>query len=694
MTDLQDERVPSDAESRREMPPDKDSGVQGASVAVDLEQARTFLRTLDPVTSHWHFRTFPDRGCGSGRSYSGTFDELALLLQLDNGKGCGVFVVINEGGHKAADITRVRAVFADFDDPQVIRSKLSDVNVVRVAGRDPHLVVESSPGKLHFYWRVDGLPVEQFTAVQQAIAARLGADPSVADRSRVMRLPGFIHHKGAPCRSQLRLARETEPAFTGEDVVAAFPTCRPVPETESPFACFSPNATFGRLPSMGKVVTDGRHDDMRKMAAQLARKVVFEGWREDSALVTLTTERDKGRWAGRDMPNEEIRRALQDGIAKCRNGQWKDAPSVPGNEAGAPPEGATSRPGRRSLNFRSAADLIANPKPLAWLIRQRLEQNSLALVFGDPGTGKSFLAMDWAACVATSTDWFGCKVAAGPVFYIAGEGGNGMGRRFRAWELHKGVDLHDAPLYVSTVAAALTDREGLSAALADVQRLIELHGAPRLIVLDTLARNFGPGDENKTQDMTSFVDACDRLREETGACVLIVHHSGHGDKSRARGSIVMKGALDWEYRLTAEGRVVTMENVKAKDAEPPAPIAFHLTPVDLGICDEEGQPVTSAALSPAQYMAPSTRGKLGRGKNQTLALRLLKEGLKECADRLEREGEQGEPWVSHRIWLEKCEACGLKPRAFNDVVKGLAGKEIISIDGDRVSYDEFNLNWA
>lgn len=688
---LQNERTPAGGPGSQELPTDKASSGENTPAVVDLEQTRTYLHTLDPTATHWHIRTFPDRGAGTARNYHGTFDELALDLQIDNGNGRGVFVVINEGGHKAGDITRVNAVFADFDDPEVVRSMLSDVSVLRVAGRDPHLVVESSPSKLHVYWRVDGLPVDQFTSVQQAIAARLDSDPSVSDRSRVMRLPGFIHHKGVPVRSELRLARKGEAAFTGEQIQTAFPPRCPAPATDAPFGSFSPDATFGRLPDVGKIVTEGRHDDMRKMAAQLARKVVFEGWREDSALAALMTERDNGRWPGRDMPDDEIRRAVRDAIAKCRNGEWKDVDPVAANDAVALPAWAIPKPSRRSLNFRSAADLIANPKPLSWLIRRRLEQDSLGLVFGDPGTGKSFLAFDWAASIATGAEWFGCKVTTGPVFYIAGEGGNGIGRRLRAWELHRGIKLDTAPLYVSTVAAALTDPEGLTATIADVRHLTEQHGAPRLIVLDTLARNFGPGDENKTQDMTMFVNACDRLREETGACVLVVHHSGHGDKARARGSIVMKGALDWEYRLTAEEGVITMENVKAKDAEPPSPVAFHLTTIDLGVVDEEGESVTSAVLTPTTYKAPSKRGKQGRGKNQALVLRVLHEILKEPGGHLHHPDHGDDPCVSRHVLRDRCEARGLTPRAFNDVLKNMEGKERIFVHGDLVRYDEFAL---
>ncbi len=86
-----------------------------------------------------------------------------------------------------------------------------------------------------------------------------------------------------------------------------------------------------------------------------------------------------------------------------------------------------------------------------------------------------------------------------------------------------------------------------------------------MIVLDTLARNFGGGDENGTPGHEPLVLACDAVRNHYGCTVLVVHHSGHADKSRARGAIALKAALDAEYRLSNE---VTLLLTATKMKEP------------------------------------------------------------------------------------------------------------------------------
>jgi hypothetical protein len=236
------------------------------------------------------------------------------------------------------------------------------------------------------------------------------------------------------------------------------------------------------------------------------------------------------------------------------------------------------------------------------------------------------------------------------------------------------------------MVASLTDDDGRDEAMAAAREMVALHGNPVLIVLDTVARNFGPGDENSTKDMTAFIAACDELREATGATIVTVHHSGHGDKQRARGSIAMKGALDWEYAMNKDIGAIHLTCTKSKDAEPPTPMSFKLCKIDLGEIDEEGEPVTSAVLRPAIYIK-SAKGTSGMGRNQTAALRVLAELLKAREQELTTLGVDPEAArVSRPEWATQCATEGLKGKRFTEVVASLtrAGRA-------RQNGDEFSL---
>jgi Protein of unknown function (DUF3987)/RepB DNA-primase N-terminal domain len=84
----------------------------------------------------------------------------------------------------------------------------------------PHIVVESSRGHFHVYWRVSDVELDQFADLQKALAARFGGDPAVCDLPRVMRLPGFYHCKGEP-RLVTIVSTSDAPPYKATDFASA-----------------------------------------------------------------------------------------------------------------------------------------------------------------------------------------------------------------------------------------------------------------------------------------------------------------------------------------------------------------------------------------------------------------------------------------------------------------------------------------
>jgi hypothetical protein len=333
-------------------------------------------------------------------------------------------------------------------------------------------------------------------------------------------------------------------------------------------------------------------------------------------------------------------------------------------------ETSADEPSSHGLQLTRADQIEIRPPD--WLLRGILECDTLALIFGDPGSGKSFLAIDWACRIATGTPWRGHGVRGGPVVYVAGEGQQGLGRRLRAWQECNGVSLTGVNLYVAP-AVAIPDPGRLAELTAAIEGQAE---PPALIVLDTLARCFGGGDENSTQDMSRFVSACDAMRRQWGCTILVVHHTGHADKNRARGAIALKAALDAEYRLAKDGSLL-LTATKMKDAEIPPPLAMELATVDVpGIVDDYGNPVTSAAIEllDADTGAIVSKAKTirPRGKWQDVGFAI--------ARRLIAASDDGR--VSIDTWRDECKAVGMIRQNQHRVLDALANRdEIIVTDG-------------
>lgn len=192
--------------------------------------------------------------------------------------------------------------------------------------------------------------------------------------------------------------------------------------------------------------------------------------------------------------------------------------------------------------------------------------------------------------------------------------------------------------------------------------------------MDTVARNFGAGDENSTSEMGAFIASIDTVKAEfPGSSIMLVHHTGHSEKHRARGSIALKGALDAEYRLDKVGDEITLTNTKMKDAEPPAEIAFNLESVDLG--DE----VTSAALVETEMSRKVTR----LTANQKLAIETYQEAAaKEWDGKGEFAGLGLEPWREVFYARHTGESNDTKRKAFNRVRPELVKLNRMTVEND------------
>lgn len=333
------------------------------------------------------------------------------------------------------------------------------------------------------------------------------------------------------------------------------------------------------------------------------------------------------------------------------------------------------------------ADIKSNMKPLTWLIKNILEQNTMAVIFGPAGSGKSFLAIDMCCHVATGKDWHGHKVKLCQVIYIKGEGHNGFGRRIKAWERHHDHDLNEYQFYASETSAQLYSLESAVQVSEAIEGIIQDTSQPILVIIDTLARNFGPANENSTEDMNQFIDHIDQfIMAKFKATVIIVHHTGVMNKDRGRGSSALNAALDFEYKVEQlRDGIIQVENTKTKDSEPPSPLAFNMISVDTSLFDENGLPVHSVALEPTEAIKKSNFTGLGNKQKALLEL-LLAMHKEHKKNLLERGYPEKDALVSVRDWQERAVSEGLyrgqnTRQQFGKTKDALVNRKLITITG-------------
>ena len=277
-------------------------------------------------------------------------------------------------------------------------------------------------------------------------------------------------------------------------------------------------------------------------------------------------------------------------------------------------------------------------EPVKWMIDKVLPVGSFSALFGPPGSFKSFIALDIAEAIATGRTWMGNEVSEpGAVLYLCGEGFGGVGARIKAIKQHHGTE-DGAPIYVIRHQLNLRSSvEDFNALMIAVENLITELGIDfKLIIIDTLARAFGGGNENDSSDMGSFISSCGRIQQIVQDCALmILHHSGKDATKGLRGHSSLLGAVDTELELIRfeDSMKGIIRTAKQKDGEDGTRIGFEMVSVELAPPAgslQIGDPITSLAVQASDYSesAKSARGNSGKGKNQRMVMTTLETVIK------------------------------------------------------------------
>lgn len=201
----------------------------------------------------------------------------------------------------------------------------------------------------------------------------------------------------------------------------------------------------------------------------------------------------------------------------------------------------------------------------AWAMEDMIQAGGLTILHGNPGSGKSLVAMDWAYTLAHDKlgEWLGKKKDRQyKPLYLFTEGLSGLKRRTLAWERERAAVSPDV-VYVRD-PVILNPKDGTSQQLSSLEKLYVDHDRD-ILFIDTLANTFG-GNENQQEDANRYLHTI-RHFQKWGPVVL-VHHNKKDDKEY-RGSTVFQGAADTMVSLTmGKHGVADLRITKQKDGDP------------------------------------------------------------------------------------------------------------------------------
>lgn len=220
--------------------------------------------------------------------------------------------------------------------------------------------------------------------------------------------------------------------------------------------------------------------------------------------------------------------------------------------------------------------LRTSPPARRWLLQDMLPTGIVGMIVAPGGTGKSQFVLQLGVTVATGIPLCGVwpGIERGKALLLLAED--------EIDEVHRRLDriiaelspdypamtsdlrhgLLIKPLTAANNLMTRASRHGDVEATDFVDRLLlTVAGIDdlKLIVIDPASR-FRGGNENSADDVTRFIEQLERLRQETGATVLVCHHAnkasmnettGVRGQAATRGSSAMTDGVRWQLNLSA-----------------------------------------------------------------------------------------------------------------------------------------------
>lgn len=563
----------------------------------DLEPARLSIELLtgDPATPvQW--QVFHDRGVpGHAWTAYGTLDDLAPRLIEAQRRGCGVYITVNETdgrGRRASNVRKARASFVDLDG-----TPLPDAWAL-----PPHMIVETSPGKFQSYWFLDdGDDLAAWSDIQARLATFYGADPSVIDPPRVLRVPGFWHLKGKPF--QTRIVEHADPEsirpvgfmrYLLSDVTAKHPCDykRPAPrvqsEAQEPASGWDNESDVERavsyLQDEAPLAIEGEHgDDTTFKVAAALRDLGLSEFTAYELMLAHWNDRCAPPWSDKDLER------------KVRNA-FEYAQNAPGVKSVAGDFADPPTPGQRvkGLTIYTAAEV--EPQPIRWSWPGRFAMGKLGLIAGHPDQGKSQITCDMAARVTTGAVWpdGSGRAEIGSVLFLSAE--DDVADTIRPRLEATGADL--AKCYFINALVETKDGKRMLNLGDDLNRLAAvLEGNPgiRLVVIDPISAYLGGKDKADTYKNTEvramLAPVADWAARYNVAVVFVSHFNKSGTGralSRVTDSLAFTAlarsvwlTIPEENESGPTGRSLFLRG-KLNIAKDPGGLAYKIEGVDLG----------------------------------------------------------------------------------------------------------------
>ena len=264
------------------------------------------------------------------------------------------------------------------------------------------------------------------------------------------------------------------------------------------------------------------------------------------------------------------------------------------------------------------SELKARVKQLGrsgFIVDGLIPRQSLALMIGDSGLGKSPLLYQAAACVASGTPFLGHDVRKGRVLYIDCENGLGqVGAIVTQVSKHLGLAKPPDDLFLWNLNDCLA--EFGKKMLADMVKAVQ----PSLVVCDPLGGIFGDAERDNPAAIAAYA-SLRGIMSDCGCSVVVVHHLRKADRDSIPSLDTFIDAREWFQEARGPRVLINGSDIRLGVDRPSASLSntesklvlrgfgrvrgeIPLTRIGT-VYDEDGEPCSFQQLTGAQLLGNS-----------------------------------------------------------------------------------------
>lgn len=530
-----------------------------------------------------------------------------------------------------ADVFACVAFWCDFDQPRALEKAIDEAininlppSMVTITGREPH-----TRGQL--WWILDEpcTDLALHNRLIRALTVQLDGDRAVTNPSRVMRIAGSVAWPLKAGRTLELTSREERPPVKPYELSYfewRLDQCGALKQSDLPLnivndalikigSAYNFNNASPQLDVDSLIAKAREPGEWHNSALLLTAHLIARGTPPDVALDMLTPQLQQPGHTYHKT-RQELRVMIEGAIGR-------------GFMPSSQPQAAIAPELQQEQSPFLSIDDLANLPPVEWVLDGYLPRVGMSAIFAPPGAFKSFIALDIGMSVAYGQPWHGVATQQRKVLYVLGEGKHGFATRALAWIAHRAANQRTDQFVVLPVPVNFMDARNVDLLMEKVDQYL---GGVGLVFIDTLARNFGPGDENSTKDMNAYVAGSTRLMER-GCHVCHVHHSGKDETKDERGSSAFRGALDTAIKLDRDpgSDVVTVIVKKQKDGPEAKPMRLVMALAEV-VHPVTGEILSSRVPTHAEAVenvstAPPDAQIDGLSKLQRQLLKMIREGV-------------------------------------------------------------------